>query len=144
MTPIDFCYKLQGFIEISNITTPSDEQWLKIVNMVNNAKPQCNHDHSSKMSPNHFLYWLKGYVDIGGGTPNLVQWEIIKDHLQLVFEKVTPDRWTADQAAKESTAKILEETKIWTLPPDYPRPDVMCGGSITCAPFDGQTLCSSK
>lgn len=45
------------------------------------------------MSPESFTYWLQGYFEISDSnnlSPQQVQ--IIRDHLALVFEKVTPDR----------------------------------------------------
>ncbi len=44
------------------------------------------------MTPENFVYWLQGYVEIAGQVPSIPQWEIIKDHLAHVFNKVTPDR----------------------------------------------------
>lgn len=40
-----------------------------------------------------FCYWLQGYFEISY-IPDLTrdQVEVIKDHLKLVFNKVTPDR----------------------------------------------------
>lgn len=45
------------------------------------------------MSPEQFTYWLKGFFEISD-TNNLSekQVQIIRDHLDLVFNKVTPDR----------------------------------------------------
>ena len=43
------------------------------------------------MSPDSFCYWLNGFFEISDQkelTPQQVQ--IIKDHLDLVFKKVTP------------------------------------------------------
>lgn len=45
------------------------------------------------MSPESFTYWLRGYFEISDSnnlSPQQVQ--IIRDHLALVFKKVTPDR----------------------------------------------------
>ena len=44
------------------------------------------------MTPKDFCYWLQGYAELGAPPPTAEQWEVIKDHLQLVFTKVTPDR----------------------------------------------------
>lgn len=44
------------------------------------------------MTQSEFVYWLNGYVDICGARPDDRQWQIIKDHLTLTFNKVTPDR----------------------------------------------------
>jgi len=45
------------------------------------------------MSPEQFTYWLKGFFEISD-TNNLSekQVQIIRDHLNLVFNKVTPER----------------------------------------------------
>lgn len=45
------------------------------------------------MTPETFTYWLKGYFEISDSnclSDNQVQ--IIRDHLDLVFAKVTPER----------------------------------------------------
>lgn len=45
------------------------------------------------MTPEQFTYWLKGFFEISNSeelTPTQVL--IVKDHLNLVFNKVTPDR----------------------------------------------------
>ncbi len=40
-----------------------------------------------------FCYWLHGWSEINGGkAPTPEQWQTINDHLDLVFNKVTPDR----------------------------------------------------
>lgn len=64
------------------------------------------------MNSEQFSYWLQGYAEICGTEPTAEQWQIIKDHLQLVFQKVTPHRiipntvgvpvWPADRV-KTST-----------------------------------------
>jgi hypothetical protein len=44
------------------------------------------------MTPEQFAYWMQGFVEIQNSNepPTKEQWQIIKDHLQLVFNKVTP------------------------------------------------------
>lgn len=42
------------------------------------------------MSPEQFTYWLQGFAEIQSNPPTKEQWKIIKDHLALVFTKVTP------------------------------------------------------
>lgn len=43
------------------------------------------------MTPENFAYWLQGFVELTQGqTPNPAQWKAIKEHLDLVFTKVTP------------------------------------------------------
>lgn len=41
--------------------------------------------------PKTFAYWLQGFVELCGDRPTEKQWEMIKEHLQLVFVKVTGD-----------------------------------------------------
>lgn len=44
------------------------------------------------MTPEQFVYWLQGFVELHGDEPTHTQWLQIKDHLSLVFNKVTPTR----------------------------------------------------
>jgi hypothetical protein len=46
------------------------------------------------MTPEQFCYWLQGYVEITddlNSKPSQEEWDRIKDHLKLVFNKVTPN-----------------------------------------------------
>ncbi len=42
------------------------------------------------MTPEQFAYWLQGFVELHGELPSEEQWKLIKEHLQTVFNKVTP------------------------------------------------------
>ena len=43
------------------------------------------------MNHDQFTYWLQGFVEMNGGKePTKAQWQMIKDHLQLCFIKMTP------------------------------------------------------
>lgn len=45
------------------------------------------------MSPQDFCYWLQGLLEVGRpASLDSHQIQQIKDHLDLVFEKKTPDR----------------------------------------------------
>ena len=45
------------------------------------------------MEPRDFCYWLQGMLELGNPKDlNAEQVLCIKDHLALVFEKVTPNR----------------------------------------------------
>lgn len=45
------------------------------------------------MTPENFTYWLKGFFEISDAKKlDEKQIDIIKDHLNLVFNKVTPVR----------------------------------------------------
>ena len=41
------------------------------------------------MQPQEFCYWLQGFAELNGSKPTTQQWEMIKEHLNLVFNKVT-------------------------------------------------------
>lgn len=45
------------------------------------------------MTPEQFAYWLQGFVEMTPteNVPTPQQWTMIKQHLQTVFTKVTPD-----------------------------------------------------
>lgn len=42
------------------------------------------------MDANQFAYWLQGFAELHGTPPTKEQWKSIREHLQLVFQKVTP------------------------------------------------------
>lgn len=43
------------------------------------------------MDAPNFAYWLNGFAELNGDTPPTeAQWKSIREHLALVFEKVTP------------------------------------------------------
>lgn len=52
------------------------------------------------MSPENFTYWLQGFTEISQTPPNDKQWQIIQDHLQEVFRKVTPVRTVGDKTVE--------------------------------------------
>jgi len=50
------------------------------------------------MSEEQFVYWLQGFFEIQNpSTINEKQTEIIKDHLSLVFNKITPNRYNSEK-----------------------------------------------
>ncbi len=73
------------------------------------------------MTPENFVYWLQGFMEISN-TPNLNEREtqIIKDHLNLVFNKVTPTYDSITENIKieekvkeqECTEKVSKRKKI--------------------------------
>lgn len=70
------------------------------------------------MNSEQFTYWLQGYAEICGTEPTAEQWQVIKDHLQLVFQKVTPARNPIDSFR-------VPYTPQWPSP-DYIKPTVTC------------------
>lgn len=45
------------------------------------------------MTPEQFCYWLQGYTETRESpySPTKREWDIIQDHLKLVFDKRTPN-----------------------------------------------------
>lgn len=44
------------------------------------------------MTELQFCYWLQGFAELAEDEPTVGQWETIKEHLALVFLKVTLDK----------------------------------------------------
>lgn len=42
------------------------------------------------MNAQDFTYWLQGFAELNERAPDEAQWKSIKEHLNLVFNKVTP------------------------------------------------------
>lgn len=60
------------------------------------------------MTTEQFTYWLQGFFEVSGDKKlNEKQVTIIKDHLALVFDKVTPDR--ESKRVKINMNSILEK-----------------------------------
>ena len=43
------------------------------------------------MTVQDFAYWLQGFAELNSEPPTAEQWQSIREHLALVFTKVTPD-----------------------------------------------------
>lgn len=87
------------------------------------------------MTPEAFCYWLQGHVELGGAPPTAEQWEVIKDHLKLVFTKVTPDRQTPRPPfVPPKTSPFDIKPITWPQPgddqifrsPDWPTTTIIC------------------
>ncbi len=59
------------------------------------------------MTSNEFTYWLQGFFEISKAANvkelDEVQTQIIKDHLELVFKKETPNRTWSDTGGNRGT-----------------------------------------
>lgn len=42
------------------------------------------------MTPEQFAYWMQGFAELNAQPPSPEQWQSIREHLALVFEKKTP------------------------------------------------------
>ena len=75
------------------------------------------------MTPENFAYWLNGFVELTQGqTPNPAQWKSIKEHLDLVFKKVTPPIGVEQ--------KITLDPRKWQTGPTPGTPDPLAGKSM--------------
>lgn len=43
------------------------------------------------MTPEQFAYWMQGFAELNALPPSHEQWQSIREHLALVFEKKTPE-----------------------------------------------------
>lgn len=78
------------------------------------------------MNTEQFAYWLQGYAEItGGNLPDADEWQIILDHLKLVFEKKTPER----HVISAPTIGYPQDTSKLS---DYLRNLPQTGVQITC------------
>ena len=68
------------------------------------------------MTPENFCYWLKGFDEITNGQPpGPAQWEVIRNHLALVFLQVI-DSPTILQEHKVVKEEIYPSNIDETLP----------------------------
>ncbi len=91
------------------------------------------------MTPENFCYWLRGYFELNelSTTHNcleqlsLQQVNVIKDHLNLVFKKETPERkicldLNSKNLAKNPAPHAAPATSLqyeeWTIGPDGVKP----------------------
>lgn len=87
------------------------------------------------MTPEQFTYWLQGFTELTGDRPTESQWLAIKDHLKLVFNKITPDR-ASPNSPKINPWKITpfmeQQNEHWYDYTNYPKspwdkpPEIIC------------------
>jgi hypothetical protein len=76
------------------------------------------------MSPEQFCYWLQGFAELTDDAPTSMQWSQIKDHLDLVFNKVTPKKKNV------ITEKMIDEVFGKPVVNPFDRPDVYCAPEV--------------
>ena len=83
------------------------------------------------MNETEFCYWLQGFFELSNSNMlSSKQVQQIKDHLDLVFTKVTPDRNTKN---KNSKNKLKEEPKLTLANLDFDSPLPIEGMKKYCA-----------
>lgn len=73
------------------------------------------------MTPENFCYWLQGAVELQMNAPSEEQWQIIRDHLQLVFDKKTPARMNLQTTMSEDNSPLP-----YTLSDDHLLNNITC------------------
>jgi hypothetical protein len=97
------------------------------------------------MTAEQFAYWMQGFVELHGEPPTAEQWAAIKDHLGLVFNKVTPLRApyvrTDDLPRQPSDASPAWPYQPRTLGPLPPSPLVTTCVAVARADESILTYC---
>ncbi len=67
-----------------------------------------------------FVYWLQGFVELqDSDSVSDKQWQIIKDHLKLVFDKKTPQYKFEPNITVDNPPTVLELLGKDLIPPIY-------------------------
>lgn len=105
------------------------------------------------MNSNEFCFWLNGFFELSEGDVSLTprQVQIMKDHLALVFTKITPDRSTP--AKPDVPTPYVPIQPFWevdkkTYNPQWPLyPTITCNDKACldvptpAGPISNTTLC---
>ena len=86
------------------------------------------------MNAKDFAFWLQGFVEMNpNAMPTLTQWQTIKDHLKLVFDKRTPNNFNTLEGLHgipvevPSHKRIEKLTELFdALHPEHLRTTVTC------------------
>ena len=74
------------------------------------------------MDASQFALWLQGFAELNAAPPTQEQWQSIREHLQLVFKKVTPEfkAQKIDVTTNDEVRKLLDEAraKFFYQPPN--------------------------
>lgn len=123
MKATNFTYWLKGFFELENPLFINENQ----VNIINDhLKIVIKDDESDDMkgpysSPNDFVIWLNGFLDSKTDL-SLAPLTKVKDKLDSVFNKVTPNRVNeAINKANQAISDIRENKKKETVRINLPQ-----------------------
>lgn len=94
------------------------------------------------MNDQQFAYWLQGFAELTGDTPpTAAQWKSIREHLNTVFTKVTPNvgspRIPVDLKDSQVMKDLLEKARQGGfVQPVLPQPfwvqEWSASGMVTC------------
>ena len=77
------------------------------------------------MTPEQFTYWLKGFMELtNANTLDTTQFQKVKDHLDLVFKKETPNRTNLQELLKKPNTTQPYSPQPYDIKP-Y-RYDIIC------------------
>lgn len=100
------------------------------------------------MQPLEFCFWLQGMFEIGNPTTlDANQVSVIKDHLKLVFNKVTPER-SAPVLKDVMDSSVCSGKSVVATTPNLhqtfcasdPRTRRICGTTVELKPTDMKSL----
>lgn len=92
------------------------------------------------LTPEQFCYWLNGFIELHGQPPTPAQWESIKEHLALVFTKVTGTRANEWRIAPSSLPLGSPDGAIGiSAQPGGPGQKTYCASAST-----GERLCTDS
>lgn len=82
------------------------------------------------MNAQDFTYWLNGFAELSGDAPPTAeQWKSIKEHLALVFVKVTPAYGLKDiqpLRTPDDLLRKLQEAPQVAAQRHWPKAQVTC------------------
>lgn len=135
---LKLCYWLQGFAEI-NGKAPTKKQWKEIRKRIEEDEG-VDEGAGGLMPAGNFISWIKGFIEIANpDSVSASQWNVIKEHLQLVFTKVTTETVEDDNSFQDLLEDIKKKQDENRNPWKYPDPDV------TPWPFDpNRVICSNE
>jgi hypothetical protein len=66
------------------------------------------------MDASQFTIWLQGFAELNAEPPTKEQWQSIREHLQLVFTKVTPEvkpKARIDMSGNEEVKRLIGKAR---------------------------------
>ena len=99
----------------------------------------------NNMTPEQFVYWLQGFMEVANPTTlDETQTQQIKDHLNLVFDKQTPDRNSVTYPGwnPQNPPSPMTGAPIWQEPHTIVEPTNPIAPDWTWRPFPYTITCN--